>query len=73
MKSSTYDDSSGMPAEAKKALCGSVSAKTNATRRWRLLTDNPRCRGLSSPFDTGCLATDSKPGKPGDTASANFR
>ena len=29
MKSSTYDDSSGMPAEAKKALCGNVSAKTS--------------------------------------------
>jgi hypothetical protein len=28
MESSTYDDSSGMPAEAKKALCGNVSAIT---------------------------------------------
>jgi hypothetical protein len=27
MKSSTYDDSSGMPATPEKALCGSVSAK----------------------------------------------
>jgi hypothetical protein len=27
MKSSTYDDSSGMPATHEKALCGSVSAK----------------------------------------------
>jgi hypothetical protein len=30
MKSSTYDESSGMPAEAKTALCGSVSAKNGA-------------------------------------------
>jgi hypothetical protein len=28
MKSSTYDDSSGMPATPEKALCGSVSAIT---------------------------------------------
>jgi ABC-type hemin transport system ATPase subunit len=34
MKSSTYDDSSGMPATPEKALCGSVSAKTGAVR-WR--------------------------------------
>jgi hypothetical protein len=27
MKSSTYDESSGMPATPEKALCGSVSAK----------------------------------------------
>jgi hypothetical protein len=27
MKSSTYDDSSGMPATPEKALCGNVSAK----------------------------------------------
>jgi hypothetical protein len=34
MKSSTYDESSGMPAEAKKALCGSVSAKMSLRERW---------------------------------------
>jgi hypothetical protein len=35
MKSSTYDDSSGMPATPEKALCGSVSAKTrDGTDGW---------------------------------------
>jgi hypothetical protein len=46
MKSSTYDDSSGMPATPEKALCGNVSAKDVSTpgpwgaRKDTMLTHN---------------------------------
>jgi hypothetical protein len=33
LKSSTYDESSGMPATPEKALCGSVSAKETQAAR----------------------------------------
>jgi hypothetical protein len=39
MKSSTYDDSSGMPATPEKALCGNVSAKDGAMDYRRMLED----------------------------------
>jgi hypothetical protein len=39
MKSSTYDDSSGMPATPEKALCGSVSAKNG---EWQPISTAPR-------------------------------
>jgi hypothetical protein len=39
MKSSTYDDSSGMPATPEKALCGSVSANEPAWKAEKAALD----------------------------------
>jgi hypothetical protein len=53
MKSTTYDDSSGMPATPEKALCGSVSAKTalqflNSLRPALPLSIEQPCKPMSN-------------------------
>jgi hypothetical protein len=53
MESTTYDDSSGMPATPEKALCGSVSAKTalqflNSLRPALPLSIEQPCKPMSN-------------------------
>ena len=55
MKSSTYGDSSGMPATPEKALCGSVSAKEPD---WNI----PRCGYCDTPAP-GWTVADARNGK----------